>query len=196
LILLLAVLLGCLCGLLFATARGQLYRLPGLRSTGLVFTGMLPQLLAFHLPWTRASIPSPWASLALLSSQALLLWFAWRNRTAPGFPILSLGVLLNLVAILANHGWMPISLQTASQLLPPASSAGLLAGTRFGFSKDLLLPPADIHLACLSDAFLAPAWLPYRFAFSLGDMLIAAGAFRFLTTFEGGRMFGKMKDEI
>jgi hypothetical protein len=49
-------------------------------------------------------------------------------------------------------------------------------GSRFG-EKDILLLPQDTRFEPLADRFLTPAWSAYRAAFSLGDVLLAAGAF-------------------
>ena len=91
-------------------------------------------------------------------------------------PILIIGLGLNLLVILANRGWMPISPQTANHLIDGNVLEVLSLGSRFG-QKDILLLPQDTHLEFLADRFLLPDWFSYKVAFSLGDTLIALGIF-------------------
>ena len=136
----------------------------------------LPQLFIAYMPATRQLLNDGLASLSLLVSLALFFVFAWFNRRLPGMPILIFGLLLNFVVIVANGGWMPISLHTANLLIGKDVLQFVNLGSRFG-EKDILLPVQNIHLEFLADRFLLPAWLPYKVAFSLGDVLISVGAF-------------------
>lgn len=140
----------------------------------LLFTAVLLQATAFYFPATRKLFPDWLAALFLVGTQICLLVFIWLNRTQPGFPILGAGLVLNLLVIIANGGWMPVSPQVVAELFP---GAALELGLRVGWSKDILMLPAETRLWWLADRLLLPAWFPQRFAFSPGDILIAIGAF-------------------
>ena len=175
-ILLLAVLVGLLVGLGRAYWCKQPYKAPSLEAIWLAVVAFLPQLVVAYLPATYQLINNGLASVSLLGSLALFFVFAWLNRSLPGMPILIVGLLLNFVVIIANGGWMPISLHTANLLTGKDVLQFVNLGSRFG-EKDILLPAQNIHLEFLADRFLLPAWLPYKVAFSLGDVLISVGAF-------------------
>mgnify|MGYP006277544977 CR=1 FL=1 len=179
-ILLLAVAAGLPAGWLWARLRKKTYRAPNLKYTWLVFGAVLPQLFVFHLPATAVRLPSSLASLILVGSQLCLLVFAWTNKSQPGFWALGLGLLLNLIAIAVNGGWMPISTHTIQELHPQIPLQDWNVGGRAGYSKNILLPPSRIQLGWLGDRFLTPAWFPWPRAFSLGDILLSLGAFRLL----------------
>lgn len=171
-------------GLILARVQKRTWTFPPLSGVWLVIIGFLPQFIAFYLPATRPHIPNLWVSVGLLVSQVLLLLFCWLNRRLAGIWLLALGLVLNLLVIAANRGFMPISPQTASQLAPQEIVESIPFGSRVGYSKDILLMPAQTHLEWLSDRFLLPKGLPYQAAFSLGDVIIALGAFWF-TASEG-----------
>lgn len=179
-ILLLAVAAGWLAGLSRAWHGGRRLASPSLRWFWLVPVAFLPQWLAFYLPTTRRLIPDNLAAAALVGSQAFLLVIAWFNRSQPGFWALGLGLALNLLVIALNGGFMPISPETLSRLVPDALPDAWQIGRRLGSGKNVILPIAATRLWWLGDRFLLPKWFPYRAAFSLGDVFIAGGAFWFL----------------
>jgi hypothetical protein len=184
LVLLVAILLGIPAGLLLARWRKRPWAFPPLRAVWLVILAFLPQFVAFYLPTTRTLLPDGLVAVGLLSSQVLLMVFCWLNRRFSGTWLLAVGLALNFLVIATNGGFMPISPQTAGRLIPQEVLQTIPLGSRFGYGKDILLMPADTHLVWLSDRFLPPESFPYQVAFSLGDVVIASGAF-WLTAKQG-----------
>ena len=176
-ILLTSLLAGWLAGLLYARWQKRTWTVPPLRFPWFVVIAFLPQFFAFYLPATRTQIPDSLTAVSLIISQILLLAFCWLNRRLAGVWVFTCGTALNLAVIAANGGFMPISPETASRLVPATVMQTVQIGARFGHGKDVLLLLENTRLAWLSDRFLLPAWFPYQVAFSLGDLLIAAGAF-------------------
>lgn len=136
--------------------------------------------LRFRLPWLLASalllqvlvitvFPGPRTALRLLAylgSYVLAVAFLFLNRRLPGFWLVGAGALLNLLAIGANTGVMPATqgaLSTAG-VYPP--------GEDFANSAYV----EDARLWFLGDVFAVPASWPFANVFSVGDVLIAAGA--------------------
>jgi hypothetical protein len=176
LILLLAVIIGLLVGAVRAKIGKQPFLIPDLHATWLVLIAFIPQWGAFYLPLTRRLVSTELAAAALISSQAILLLFAWFNRKHSAFWMLGLGLILNLTVIVLNGGLMPISRETLTKLKLDAPITDWQVGSRVGGSKDILLLPAQTRLEWLSDRFVLPSWFPYKAAFSLGDLFIALGA--------------------
>lgn len=172
----LAVFAGLAAGIGWAHWRSRPYQPPELKYLWLVVLAFLPQFVAFYLPNTRQQIPDQWAAVFLTSSQFLLLGFAWLNRKAPGMMILLIGTALNFTVMAANGGFMPISPQTASRLIPAEVLQDIPLGDRFG-TKDILLASEATRFEWLSDRFLPPTWVSYQVAFSLGDVFLAIGVF-------------------
>lgn len=184
-ILLTAVATGTLAGWGFAKWRGVAWQPPFFKATWLVALGFIPQFAAFYFPYTRRLLTDDLASLSLVCSQVMLLFFAILNRRMPGMPVFILGLGCNLAVILANGGFMPLTVDAASRLVNQAVLDGLIIGERISSaSKDILLPETRILLPWLADRFVPPQNMPYRFAFSVGDVFVAVGAFWMLV---GGR---------
>ncbi len=175
-ILLTALFLGLLVGLGRARWQGRPYRAPEFRSIWLAVAAFVPQLVTAYLPATHGLLPDWLAKALILGSLAAFLVFIWINRRLTGMAVLLAGMALNLIVMLANGGWMPISPDAASRLVEPRTLEASSLGSRFG-QKDVLLLPQDTRLQYLSDRFLLPDWSPYKVAFSPGDILIAIGAF-------------------
>jgi hypothetical protein len=175
------LLVAIMVGLAATYLRARLYHRPikliQLRWEWLVFIAVIPQLVVFQIPVVGKWIPEPVIPWIQVVSMMGLLVFVFRNVSAPGFWALCLGLASNFVVIVLNKGWMPISLQTLQRLRPDLPTQTWIAGTRLGLSKDMILSAADTRLGWLSDCLTLPAWMPYKFAFSVGDVFIAIGAF-------------------
>lgn len=145
-----------------------------LRSTWLVLLA-----LALQIPLLRAaggSTEELGVEQALfLSSHLLLLAFVWRNRRLTAIQIFGLGVLCNLVVILANGGFMPITPETLVRINRGSSLGQWPIGLHYHFSKDIILSRKETRLWALSDILVVPPPFPWPTAFSLGDLLIAVG---------------------
>lgn len=178
-ILLIALAAGLAAGVVLARWRGHSYQPPELRASWLAFLAFLPQLVLLYLPNFRVRVSDRVSAACLLISLLVFVGFAWVNRSLPGMSILLIGLALNLTVMAANGGFMPISPQTAGQLVPDGALLDFQSGDRFGV-KDIYLPPLETRFEWLADRFLTPARFSYRAAFSLGDVFIAIGAFGLL----------------
>ena len=117
---------------------------------------------------------------ALVVSSLLLLPVVWRNRRSPGLVLLGLGLALNLAVMVANGGFMPITPEAVARIEHQHLIVHLDGVERMSGSKGIVLPREETALWVLSDIFIIPPPFPMASAFSLGDALVAAGAFVFL----------------
>jgi uncharacterized protein DUF5317 len=161
------IVLGVLAGLCLGGRLSAIGRLR-ISGTGLLYGALAVQLVAFPsglLPWGTSDAV---ARGLWLASYGLLFAASLMNRAIRGIPLIASGMAFNVLAILANGGHMPA--------LPRA-----LAGAHRDFdvhanSVSLVHP----HLPWLVDRWAVPSWLPFGNVFSLGDVLIAVGAFVFV----------------
>ncbi len=122
----------------------------------------------------------------LIASYALALWFIWANRKLPGMWLMGLGLLANWLVIVANGGYMPVTFEALEQASMTRLVNSTAPGTLVMGSKDVLLPLAETRLSFLSDIFVLPPPFPVTGVFSVGDVLIAMGIFRFVPFALGG----------
>ena len=176
-ILLLAIIVGAAAGLARALLGGRSFTPPALRGMGWAVAAFIPQFLVFFFPPFRGRIGQEITAILLVSSLLLLLVFAWQNRSYPAFYWLGFGLLLNLLVIALNGGLMPISPETVRHLHPKDQLNALDIGRQLGYSKNVVLYVSETRLEWLADRFLSPVWSPIQVAYSVGDVLIAIGAF-------------------
>jgi Family of unknown function (DUF5317) len=136
-----------------------------LRAVWLFFAAIALQLAAFPsgvLPWSTGDD----AARALwVASYGCLIAGALVNLRVRGVPIVATGMLLNFAAIVANGGHMPA--------LPGAAAATGLDGGVHNNS----VTSGEPALGWLVDRWAAPDWAPLANVFSVGDVVLALGAF-------------------
>ncbi len=111
---------------------------------------------------------SGWVGQALhLATYALAAAFFVVNRRTRGLTAVGFGGLLNLVAIVANGGVMPASAWAVR------TSGLVTSSTAFANSRALAHP----RLLVFGDIFAVPSGWPLANVFSIGDVVLLAGAF-------------------
>ena len=157
-----AVLAGVAAGLL---SGGSGSRLGDLRiKFGLLITlGMACQLLLFSTP--VGNFLGDAAALVYIASNVAVLVAVAANLAIPGLAFVLAGGASNLIAIVANGGYMPVS---------PEALATMGRLPKEGYSNSV--PRENVILGPLTDIFTMPAWVPMANVFSVGDILIGVGA--------------------
>lgn len=155
-----AIPIGILAGYLLG---GRLERLTTVRIrwAPVALLGLAFQVALFSDP-LATSIGDAGPPVYVASSVAVLA-AVLRNLDIPGLAIVAVGAASNLVAIVANGGYMPAS--------PEAVAA--IGGIAPGYSNSAVV--GDPVLAPLTDIFALPAWVPFSNVFSVGDVLIGLG---------------------
>ena len=123
----------------------------------------------------------------MIISTALLAYLFFRNAALPGFKLLLVGVLLNLLVMFANGGLMPITPDKFTVTGVDLSAAS--PGMRPAVSKNIVLNSEQAHLGWLGDTISLPK--PLNFVVSPGDLAVAAGVGWFVLAGMQPRPFGK-----
>ncbi len=175
-ILAVAVLCAVAVGLATGGSLRQLALLP-LQWGWIALAAFFFQLYIIYFPEPLGQgLASPRAIL-LMSSYILLLVVMWRNRALPGIWLMGAGLCANLLAMLLNGGYMPISPEALEQVGRPRSVMTGDMGARVRATKDIVLPREATVAWWLTDIFVLPPPFPIPSVFSLGDVAIAIGAF-------------------
>jgi len=171
--------LAVVIGIGVALARGgKLYRLADIRFRlgWLALLCLLVQMYVIYYPAERVQMERSFHAALMMGSYALLTIVVLVNRRTTGMVVIGLGLLLNLAVMASNGGYMPVTREAiittgtrSAQELPPE-------GARLPRSKDVLLPADETRLWILSDVITAPR-MPLARVYSVGDLIVAAGAF-------------------
>jgi hypothetical protein len=94
-----------------------------------------------------------------------------RNVSIPGIPLILLGAISNMTAILANGGFMPTA---------PGAAAALGKSAPVIYSNSAIV--ARPAFEPLTDLFALPSWAPFANVFSVGDVLIGIGVVVLMAT--------------
>ncbi|MGC8787774.1 MAG: DUF5317 domain-containing protein [Anaerolineae bacterium] len=118
-----------------------------------------------------------WQEVLFVVSHLLLLAAVWANRHLPGVKFIGLGLLLNLIVMVANGGWMPVTPEAVVKVGHTGLVSSLEPGTRVYSSKNIILTAEQTKLRFLSDIFVLAKPFPIPTIFSIGDVFVAAGVF-------------------
>lgn len=150
-LLILGGLLGIAAGL---AAGGRLARLAELRLRvpGVVFAAFaIKEAGVFYDPLAFSPI-APW--LYTLALAALCAWTFWHRDRLPGIEVVAAGMAMNLLAVAANLGHMPVARELASRGRPELLTRGtvgqyVLAGphTRLEWLGDWIALPGSLGKA-------------------------------------------------
>lgn len=136
-----------------------------LRAVWLFYVAIGLQIAAFPsgvLPWRMGDGA---ATVLWLVSFGCLCAAATLNYRLRGAAVVGVGMLSNLAAVIANGGHMPA---------PPAA---LQAAGIHSQQHNNSVATSDPNLGLLVDRWAAPDWVPLANVFSIGDVVIALGAF-------------------
>lgn len=145
---------------------GSLARLAQLRLAAVWAVVVAMALQIFVVNIVEGVLPEGVAAALHLVSYGFAFWFAWANRHVVGVAVMVAGGLANLAAIAANGGVMPASAGALQAAGRPVHA------TVFQNSQAV----SDARLWFLGDVFAWPDPLPLANVFSVGDLLLVAGA--------------------
>jgi len=164
-----SVVLAVLVGLLKGGKWGNftLYKFKG---SWLVFVAILLQVSIFNPWWEKYVNDGMITNLTYCLSIILLIIFILRNFNLTGLRLLGAGIASNGIAIIANGGYMPTSINSLKHILSVERIARIESGSA---SYNIILITDNTKFKFLCDIFYVPGINVY----SVGDILIALGAF-------------------
>lgn len=117
-----------------------------------------------------------WGPFVFVGSFLLLMAVIWLNRKNPALLLIGVGILLNLIVIAANGGKMPVSADGLiraglESYIPPLEAETVI-------THQLL--DEETRLPFLADIMVLAKPYPRPKVFSIGDVVLAAGALWFI----------------
>ena len=157
-----------------------LYAFPIGIAAGYLMGGRLGRLLELQLRWIPLALLGLLIQIVLFTdaigaqfgdaapaiyvvSNLLVFAAVLRNVRVPGMALAAIGAGCNLLAIVANGGYMPAD--------PEALASVGLGGP--GYTNSIVL--TDPVVPFLTDIFAMPTWMPAANIFSIGDVLLGLG---------------------
>jgi Family of unknown function (DUF5317) len=129
------------------------------------------QAIAILVPLGFDDIPK---RLLFVLSYLILLIFVARNLPRPGIAIIGIGVILNLLPIVANGGLMPVTAENVARIGETSSIEGREEGDAIPYTKNVLKSKDNTWFYELSDRIVWDNPFFLRI-FSAGDVVIAGG---------------------
>ena len=163
-------------------AGGRLSALADLRFVGVPWLVgvLLVQVLILAVVPDGTGVPHDIVYAATFLAAAA---FFWVNRRVPGLALLALGGGLNAIAVVSNGGVMPAR--------PGALEAAGRSVVEEGFRNSAAVN--DPNVPWLGDYFAIPDGWPLSNVFSVGDVVLAIGAFVLLHVTCGSRLTRRRK---
>jgi hypothetical protein len=141
-----------------------------LRWPGLAIAGLALQLLIFT-PFASAPVVA-FATLPLYgASIALLAAFVALNWRVPGMALIGAGFVMNIVAVAANGGHMPVD-PGAARL---AGKYDALVADDPQVSKHIIGAADQVNFWLLTDVIGIPEQIPFAVVWSIGDVVLTLG---------------------
>ncbi|MBI2847125.1 MAG: DUF5317 domain-containing protein [Chloroflexi bacterium] len=116
-------------------------------------------------------------SIVILSSMTILAFGVLFNLHLWAFRFMAIGLLLNLLVMASNGGFMPISPETLKEIGVEQDAQVLEMGKVREHPKVILLPVEQTRMPLLSDTLIIPG---VRNAYSPGDFFVMAGVLGFI----------------
>ncbi len=121
--------------------------------------------------WSPSALP---VRVVLPLTIALVPLALWPHRRRIGVWVMFVGMLTNLVVILANGGLMPITRATVVDAIGTDRAAQYESGAWISGTKDVLVASGDGHAVALGDSIIVRLGKD-GFAASPGDVVVWAG---------------------
>ena len=141
-----------------------------LRWLPLVIAGFMLQLLIFT-PFARSPLlAAATVPIYVLSMLLLVIWVA-ANWRIPGMALIGIGLALNVIAITANGGHMPVSPESARY----AGTIGNYASENTFVANNSIATQDNVRFWLLTDIIAIPKQVPFANVISIGDVLLTIG---------------------